>query len=244
MNESFILNTVFAHRGYHDEKYPENSIPAFKKALRYKYNIELDVHLTKDEKIVVFHDFSLKRMCGIDKKIEDLTYKQIIKYNLLNTKYKIPLLDEVLDLVSGKVTLLIETKTKMHDGRLEEKLSELLDKYNGKFAIQSFSPFSIYWFKKNRPNYLRGLLSSDFKKFKINSLKKIIARTLISDIILKTNFISFDVRALPNSYVERKRKYKPIIGWTIKDKKQYKEYKKCCDNFICENMNEYIKDQK
>ena len=241
MNLDYMLNTVFAHRGYHDEKYPENSIPAFKKALRYKYNIELDVHLTKDEKVVVFHDFNLKRMCGVNKKVEDLTYNELVKYNLLDTKYKIPLLSEVLDLVNGKVVLLVETKNKMRDGKLEEEVSKLLDNYSGKFAVQSFSPFSIYWFKKNRPNYVRGLLSSDFKTFKINSLKRFIGKTLLADIILKTNFISFDVRALPNSYVESKRKKKLVLGWVIKDKKQYIEYKKYCDNFICENMNEYIK---
>lgn len=243
MNKKFLLNPLFAHRGYfnNEKGIPENSIPSFKKAIRYGYSIELDVHLTKDEKIVVFHDFNLKRMCGINKKIEDITYSELLKYNLLNTKYKVPLLSEVLTLVNGKVSLLIETKTRSYNGLLEEKLSELLDNYNGLFAIQSFSPFSIYWFKKHRKNYIRGLLSSDFKRWKVNSLKKMIGKTLLTDIILKTDFISFDIKALPNSYVERKRKYKPVIGWTVRKKEEYEKYKNYCDNFICEMMNEYLK---
>ena len=140
---SFLTNTPIAHRGYHNSKYPENSIAAFKNAMKYGYTIELDVHLTKDYKIVVFHDKTLKRVCNIDKCIEELTYEELSKYNLFDTKYKIPLLKEVLDLVNGKAGLLIETKVIRFNGKLEEELSKLLDNYKGPFAVQSFNIFSI-----------------------------------------------------------------------------------------------------
>ena len=143
-------------------------------------------------------------------------------------------------MVDGRVGILIETKVINYNGKLEEELSKLLDKYNGDFAIQSFNIFSILWFKKNRKNYIRGLLSSDFKKRNdINSLKKSICKTLISDIFLKTDFISYDIRALPNIYVKNKRKRKIILGWTVRNKKQYETAKKYCDNLICENMTYY-----
>lgn len=240
MNNEFLRKPLFAHRGYFNNvDIPENSIPAFKKAIRYGYNIELDVHLTKDKKIVVFHDFNLKRMCKINKKIEDVTYDELIKYNLLDTKYKIPLLSEVLNLIDGKVGLLIETKVLKNNGKLEELLSNYLDNYNGEFAIQSFNVYSIYWFKKHRKKYLRGLLSSDFKTFNISNLKKLIGKTLLMDIILKTDFISYDIRALPNKYVENKKNKKVILGWTVRTKEEYLKYNKYCDNLICENMNLY-----
>ena len=241
-NISFLKHKLIAHRGDHDikNKIPENSIPAFKKAINNNYTIELDVHLTKDNKIVVFHDNTLKRVCNINKIIEQCTYGELLKYNLFNTNHKIPLLKDVLKLVDGRVGILIETKVINYNGKLEEELSKLLDKYNGDFAIQSFNIFSILWFKKNRKNYIRGLLSSDFKKRNdINSLKKSICKTLISDIFLKTDFISYDIRALPNIYVKNKRKRKIILGWTVRNKKQYETAKKYCDNLICENMTYY-----
>ena len=240
MNTTFLIERPFAHRGYFDnEKLPENSMPAFRKALRYGYNIELDVHLTKDNKLVVFHDNNLKRVCGVNKIIEDCTYDELLKYNLFNTNYKIPLFCDVLKLVNGKVALLIETKV-IKCGKLEEELCKYLDDYKGFFAIQSFNPFSIYWFKKHRKNYIRGILSGDFKHNKnISNLRKIIMKTLIIDVILKTDFIAYDIRALPCGYVESKIKRKVVLGWTVRDKNDYDKSKKYCNNFIGENMNEY-----
>lgn len=237
---SFLTNAPIAHRGYHNSKYPENSIGAFKNAIKYGYTIELDVHLTKDSKIVVFHDRTLKRVCGVNKCIEELTYKELSKYNLFDTKYKIPLLKEVLDLVNDKVGLLIETKVFKFDGKLEEELSKLLDDYNGSFAIQSFNIFSINWFKKNRKHYIRGLLSSDFIDKKVSNLKKMIGKTLLADIILKTDFISYDIKALPNLFIKTKRKKKLVLSWNIKNNDEYKKAILYSDNIIGENLKDYI----
>lgn len=242
-NTYFLKDNLIAHRGYHDIKkgIPENSIAAFKRAIRYNYIIELDVHLTKDNKIVVFHDYSLKRMCKIDKLIEDCSYNELLKYNLLDTKYKIPLLDEVLRLIDGKVGLLIETKNSSNNTKLELLLSEKLDNYKGEFAIQSFYPLSILWFKKNKKNYIRGILSSDFKKHKdMSNLKKNILKCLVFDIFLKSDFIAYDIKALPNSYVESKRKNKLILSWNIKNAKDYNKALEYSDNIIGENMKDYI----
>lgn len=238
-NMNFLKDTLIAHRGYHDIKkgVPENSIAAFKRAVRYNYTIELDVHLTKDKRLVVFHDDSLKRVCGVNKIIEDCTYNELLKYNLFDTKYKILLFEEVLKLVDGKVGLLIEIKTSKFKGELESMLSNLLDNYNGSFAIQSFNPLSILWFKKNRKGYIRGLLSSDFKhNKKISNLRKNLAKSVVADIFLRTDFIAYDIRALPNSYVKSKRKSKLILGWNVRTKKDYDMAIKYCDNLICENM--------
>ena len=236
-NLDFLLDNFISHRGMHNESIPENSIPAFKKAVNSGYTIELDVHLTKDNKIVVFHDHNLKRMCSVNKRIENCTYEELLKYNLLDTKYKIPLFKEVLSLVDNKVGLLIELKVDEFDSKLEQELCKILDNYSGRYAVQSFNIKTIKWFKKNRPNYIRGLLSSDFEYKKTSNLVKWVGKTLISDIILKTDFISYDKRALPSKYVENKRKTKPILVWTIKSNDDYVKCKNYADNFICENIN-------
>lgn len=241
-NLDFLKGNLIAHRGFHNlkEGIPENSLAAFKRAIRNNYVIELDVHLTRDSKIVVFHDYNLKRACGVNKVIESCTYDELLKYNLFNTKHKIPLLSSVLNLVNGKVGLLIETKTINFNGNLERELSKILDNYNGSFAIQSFNFFSINWFRKHKKKYVVGLLSSDFNKRNISNLRKWIGKTLLMDIILRTDFISYDINALPSSYVQNKRKSKLVLGWTVRNKADFTKGKHYCDNLICENLNDFI----
>ena len=69
----------FAHRGLWNMErgIPENSLPAFKKAVDHGFAIELDVHLTSDGQIVVFHDDTLKRMCQLDQSVESMTYDEL-----------------------------------------------------------------------------------------------------------------------------------------------------------------------
>lgn len=241
-NLDFLKGNLIAHRGFHNlkEGIPENSLAAFKRAIRNNYVIELDVHLTRDNKIVVFHDYNLKRVCGVNKVVESCTYDELLKYNLFNTKHKIPLLSSVLNLVNGKVGLLIETKTINFNGNLERELSKLLDNYNGFFAIQSFNFFSINWFRKHKKKYVVGLLSSDFNKRNISNLRKWIGKTLLMDVILRTDFISYDINALPSLYVQNKRKSKLVLGWTVKTKADFTKGKHYCDNLICENLDDYV----
>lgn len=86
-------NTMIAHRGLfnNNSDAPENSLAAFRNALEHGFGMELDVQLTKDGKLVVFHDFDLKRMCGVHKKLTELTYAELEQYSLKNSTEKIPL---------------------------------------------------------------------------------------------------------------------------------------------------------
>ena len=155
---SFLKDNIIAHRGLHNNLIPENSIESFKNAIKNNYIIELDVHLIKDNTIVVFHDDNLRRMTGIDGFIKDYTYEELLKLNLLNTSYKIPKLIDVLNLVDGKVPIIVELKYDQKVGKLEKELVKILDKYKGRFCVKNFNPFSIIWFRIHRKNYIRGLL--------------------------------------------------------------------------------------
>lgn len=108
----FLTKNLIAHRGLHDVNggIVENSIESFKLAIDKKYIIELDVHISKDGEIVVFHDDNLNRVTGVNKKISEVTYDEIKKLKLKNTDSYIPTLQEILMLVDGKVPLLIEIK--------------------------------------------------------------------------------------------------------------------------------------
>ena len=102
-----------AHRGLHsrDKAVPENSLPAFRAAVQRGYGIELDLQMTADGKIVVFHDDDLQRMCSSPLVIEQATYAQLQEYNLGETFEKIPLFSQVLAQVNGRVPLIVEIKS-------------------------------------------------------------------------------------------------------------------------------------
>ena len=240
-NIDFLISNLIAHRGYHNinNNIPENSIKAFEEAIKNNFIIELDVHILRDGKIVVFHDDNLNRMTGINKNIKDMEYRQIEKLKLQGTDQKIPLLEEVLELVNGKVPIIIELKYDVKSGLLEKKLIEILKKYKGKYAIKSFNPFSVNYIRKHFPEAIRGQLSSDFKGSNIPKIKKIFLSKMLFNFITKPDFISYDIKALPNKRITKLRKNKLILGWTARDVKDLEKAKKYCDNIIFENIELY-----
>jgi len=185
----------FAHRGYFtkDQKIPENSILAFKEALKHNLGIELDVRLTKDKQVVVFHDETLTRMCKDNRKVEHLTYAELRKLYLKHTSEKIPLLEDVLTLIDGRVPLLIELKLDTQDTILCNHVNDVLLGYRGDFLIQSFNPIAIRWFRLNAPNILRGQLSSklDGPDHKQSAFCRFLVRYLLLNWYNKPDFISY-----------------------------------------------------
>jgi glycerophosphoryl diester phosphodiesterase len=152
----------YAHRGLHekDKSVPENSMAAFDKALAAGYGIELDINLTADGEVAVFHDSNLLRVCGVDKLITQCLTAELAGYRLEKTDEQIPLLKEVLQLVDGQVPLLIELKNTPKWPLLCEKAAAILDDYPGAYCIESFHPGIVRWFCLNRPKVVRGQLSA------------------------------------------------------------------------------------
>lgn len=227
---NFLTQSLIAHRGLHNDYIKENTLLAFEKAISKKLIIEFDVQLTKDNYVIVFHDKTLSRMMDKKIKIKNITYDKLKKIST----YHIPLLTEVLELVNGKVPLLIELKPYKKSNILEETVVKILDNYSGKFAIQSFNPSTIYWFKKHRKHYIRGQLMTI--NYSYNFITNIIYKHMLFNIISKPDFISYNIKGLPSKIIAKLRKKDLIIGWTIKDKEQLIKYQSYCDNFIVENI--------
>ena len=217
----FLKNRLIAHRGIHYQ-YKENTYEAFKQTIMHNYTIELDVHLSRDKEIVVYHDHSLNRLYKINKQIKDLSLKELKKYN-------IPTLKEVLELVSGKVPIIIEIKAT--NIILYKKIINLLDNYKGNFAIQSFFPKTILYFKKLRPNYVRGYLF--YNPTKLNIIEKIVFNHYLLSYLLKPDFIGINKTTLNSKKIQSLRKKYLIIGYTINNEIEYLNYLKYADNFIC-----------
>lgn len=235
---SFLKSNLIAHRGVHNNKdVPENSMKAFSLAIKNDYIIELDIHLLKDNTIVVFHDDNLKRMTGINNNIKDYTYDELKKIKLLNTKYTIPKFSDVLDLIDGKVPVIVEFKYDVSVGKLESEAVKLLDNYKGQFCVKSFNPLTIRWFKKHRNNYIRGLLVDN----KWGSKKEIISSSMILKFLCKPDFLSCKYTIINKRKIKKLSKKIPILCWTIKTNNNYLKYKNKVYNLICENIDEFEK---
>ena len=222
---------IYAHRGlFNNKTIVENTIPAFKKALKDDLNIELDIRLTKDKKIVVFHDDSLKRLAGIDKLVKNMTYNELKRIKLLDTDDTIPLLEDVLKLVSGRSILLIEIKEMFSNSSLKE-LNKLLLDYNGKVLLQSFNPLVIRRISlSSLERYDIGiLLISNYK-----NIKKYIYELYIYNYLIKRKYCDFV--SCPKELVlkVKKKTNKELFIWTINTKDEFIKYKKYSNNLICE----------
>lgn len=156
----------YAHRGLWSEAVPENSLAAFCLAAEAGFAIELDVQLSSDGEVMVFHDYTLTRMCGVEKKLVSLTAAELQQCSLKGTAEHIPTLRQVLEVVSGKVPLLVELKGEAANAALCPKVAAILDEYKGEWCVESFNPILVRWFYKNRPRVVRGLLSTNLIKEK------------------------------------------------------------------------------
>ncbi len=187
----------YAHRGLFDNKtLPENSLGAYRAAMEHGFGIELDVQLTADGEVVVFHDYTLTRMCGKNEKITDLTLAALRKERLLGTEYTVPTLREVLKLVNGRVPLLIELKGESTDDSLCWVLAPILDSYAGDYCIESFNPMLLRWFKRHRPDVVRGQLVTNLMKEKRegNRVLNFALSHLLLNLLSRPDFIACNGR--------------------------------------------------
>lgn len=233
----------YAHRGFHNTSagIPENSLPAMRLAVEHGYGIELDVQLTKDKRLVVFHDDMLSRVCGLDIRIQDKTYAELREFYLFDTLEKIPLLTEVLAVVDGKVPLLIEIKLTSADTSICHYLDQLLRGYHGAYCIESFNTLALRWYKKNRPDVFRGQLSANLlgrQPGRSDFLLCLLTTNLMLNFLGRPNFIAYCYKDRYNlSYQFLKRVLGiPTFGWTFTDLAAYSKYQYAFDSAIFEDF--------
>lgn len=242
---AWLESKLIAHRGIHDNQtLPENSISAFAATIENGNPIELDVALTKDGQMVVFHDKKLKRLFGVDIWLQDITYEELSKYTFENTSETVPLFSEVLSFVDGRVPLLIEIKNEGEVGVLESMVYDQLRAYEGEFAIQSFNPFSLKWFRDNAPEVVRGQLAGSFiisdyeveyqGTTRLPWYKSFLLSNLLLNFASKPNFIAYETENVKTGTLKGLQKFDvPVLGWTIDSQAEYDSFKQYFDNFIC-----------
>ena len=227
----------YAHRGLfdNDSEAPENSLAAFKKAVDAGYGIELDIQLSKDDKLVIFHDATLKRMCGVEGNVWDYTLEELKQFKLANSNETIPTFEEFLEVVDGKIPFILEFKLDRVQTRVCELANEVLKGYNGAYCIESFHPFALIWYKKNRPDVLRGQLCEEFfrnDEYK-GKLLYMILPFLPLNILARPDFIAYNHLHAHNI---SRRVCKALgalsVCYTIKSVEEYEKAKEHFELFI------------
>ncbi|HAE89272.1 MAG TPA: hypothetical protein DCG79_05365 [Clostridiales bacterium] len=222
-DHSWLFDKPIAHRGLHGGGVVENSLAAFEAAIQKGYNIEIDVHILADDSLVVYHDNTLERIFGENVELQDLTYEQLCHYTLPFVNEHIPTFEEVLNYVNGRTGLLIEIKTYIRT-RVAERMAEALENYQGNYAIQSFSPTALSWYRKHVPSVPIGILASDVVSFALYWSNHI-----------HPDFISYQVSNLNDRRAIILRGKAPkVLAWTVANPILEKKARTYAENIIFE----------
>ena len=215
------MTDLLIHRGIVNKNYKENLLKSFKQSFKKGYGIETDIHTTKDNKFICFHDFTLNRIFKKKRSVKNMEYSRIKKISTQNKK-PIPLLRDLLKTSKNKHPLLIEIKP-----TLTKKLLQKLLKETSKFSkciFISFKHENIYNLLKIKSNTKVGLSFSPL--------------TSIKTIIKKSNNKKIDCLILDKFFLKNKNiqdlKIKKYY-YTIKTKSEFNKYSKN-NNLIFENL--------
>ena len=231
-----------AHRGLFDnaKDAPENTLLAFKRAVESGYGIELDVQLSKDKKVVVTHDYDLKRICGVDKNVKELSFEELSKYKIFNSSESIPLLFDTLQMINGKVPLIVEIKAEREYEEVCKLTASVLSSYKGAYCIEAFSPDVIGWYKRNQPDVIRGQLADDFlhKKYFKSTVQNWLLTNMVYNAKNKPDFVAYN-----HKFSDRKciRFWKYMLGcslvaWTIESQEELDQAAKTFDILIFDSF--------
>lgn len=221
----------YAHRGLHgtvgEESFcAENSMTAFKRAVDRGFGIELDVHVTADGEVVVFHDATLDRVTGASGKIKEKTLAELRELRLMGTEDTIPTFREVLELVDGKVPLLVELKETGSNHAISESTAQILAEYKGEFIVESFSPLAFGAIKEKLPETPRGFLADKFTvKKKYRTLKHALTQRFVFNFLVRPAFIALNHKTpklFPVGLI-RRLFGTPMIAWTVRSAEEEKK---------------------
>lgn len=213
----------FAHRGLHDAKKGviENTLPAFEAACQNGYGMELDIQLSKDFQVVVFHDDTLKRLTGDPRRVDECTLEELKRFQLNDAPdARIPTFKEMLQLVNGRTPLLIELKSGRHNARLCRDMLEILKDYQGEYIVESFNPLIVAWFRRHAPRVVRGQLVCPMKEYipQANHAAAFFMAGLLLNCLGRPDFVAYNANAARffSPHFQRFIFHTPMAAWTVR----------------------------
>lgn len=213
----------FAHRGLHGGGVAENSMTAFRAARDAGYGIELDVRLSSDGELVVFHDDTLQRVCGIAGRVDGFSVKELSKISLSGTCDTVPRFSEVLEAIDGTVPLLVEIKEDAGSLCVTEKCAAMLKEYKGDFIVESFNPLALARFGALMPDVPRGFLSQNFmRQKKYRKPLYFLLQNMLLNVVCRPDFIAYCHTDFKNAALRLVRKLfsVPVFAWTVRTERE------------------------
>ena len=207
----WLTERPIAHRGYHDgniRRY-ENSMSAFRAALERGFAIECDVHPTAEGNVVVFHDDDLYRLTGTEGSVRGRSIAELQTLRLGTTNEAPPALLELIDLVDGSVSLIIEMKGPATEG-FADAVRRTVEHRSGQIAVMSFDHDLV------RPLIGSGIpVGLTAEGTTEDQLR--LHRSIASEV----DFLSYSVADIPNEFVSEFRATgRPVITWTVRTTEQ------------------------
>lgn len=239
-----FLTCPLAHRGLHDlsQGRAENSRAAVLAAVEHGYGIEIDVQLTSDGQALVFHDYDLSRLTGARGAIRERTAADLATITLSGTLEGLPSLKEILEIVGGRVPLLIELKDQdgalgPDVGRLEAAVARNLENYAGPVAVMSFNPHSVSAMQTLAPEVQRGLTTDEFSPehwpiapARLTELAGIPDYERVGACFISHNRASLSMGRV----AELKQQGAAVLCWTVRSLEEETEARKIAQNVTFE----------
>jgi len=213
--------THYIHRGLAKKNFKENTLSAFKYSFKKKYGIETDLQVTKDNQLICFHDFNLRRKFNLNKNVKDITYS-FLKEISNKRKAPVPKLEDLLRISRNKYPLLLEIKPLLTKHSLLNliKLIKKTKKY-GIFSFKEKNLINLYKLNKKLNLGLLFLSTCNLRTIKSKSKHP------------HVKFLGLEKSFLSNKKLTRIRK--PIFYYTVKRKDLFEKYKNS-KNLIFENL--------
>ena len=249
LGNDWILNTPISKYGVFNIKEDiPNSLNAYQKAIKNKFNLLIPVQILADETIICFKEKTLGHYANENGYISNFTYDDLKNINLNGTDNHIMKLIDVLEEVKGKVPVIIEVMNESSSNKLEENLLKILLKYIdnyptafNKIAILSMNPYSLEWFYKNAPYFTRIIKACYFQGIKeyANIKTKKLKKLKLSEKIAHADFIAYSADNIPNPYINKHKPY-GVLAYNVTSQEEYEEILGFSDNIIFSGFNPKI----
>ncbi len=245
MGELYWLKRPIAHRGLHNaaKGIIENSASAVSAAMGKGLAVELDLQCAAGNVPIVFHDATLDRLTDETGPIAKRSVDALSDIPLRNSNDRILSLPALLDLVEGRVPLLLEVKsTWAREGQFEAQIAAMLAAYTGPVAVMSFDPHALAAFRKVAPELPRGLVAERFDRSEhwpaLTAGERFAMRHLLSAAIAWPQFIAYDIEALPAlaPLIARNVFGLPLLTWTVRNEAQRERAMRYADAMIFEGI--------
>ncbi|MDO4851793.1 MAG: glycerophosphodiester phosphodiesterase family protein [Clostridia bacterium] len=191
-------NLNCAHRGFYekDQSVPENTLRAFERAVEHGYGVELDVQLTKDGEVVVFHDDIVDRETEYKGRVDSFTLEELQAMSLFGThgdKLNIPLFTDVMAVLDGKSPTIVELKSTENYEELCQKTLKILRTCKGPYCVESFDWRIVRWFRLHAPDLMRGQLTESYAGWRhsLPVLPALAMSHLWTNVLTRPHFIAY-----------------------------------------------------